>query len=292
MSSSANVRGLGIHPLIAPLTALFAVALSCLLPVSALAQTTLAPGHPIGIHLDPADTALDQPLFLPTTADTQPEPSPSFSQLFRSIGHDFKSFPTQQNFIGLAVGGGLSGLAHTADRDLTLGLSTSPGVVTALEPGKVIGGPLMQVGGAFATYAIGRWTDSPKVANLGGDLFRAQVLTQGIVQGVKFTVGRTRPDGTSRSFPSGHSASAFATGTVLQRHFGWKVGVPAYGLATYVAASRLSENRHFVSDVILGATLGILAGRHVTVPIGGTKFAITPQAIPGGAAISLVKIGR
>jgi membrane-associated phospholipid phosphatase len=59
-----------------------------------------------------------------------------------------------------------------------------------------------------------------------------------------------------------------------------------------VAASRLSENRHYLSDVIFGATLGVLAGRQVTLRFGKTRFALTPQAVPGGAGIALVKIGR
>lgn len=287
-----SIRSLGTPSTVATLTATLAVTVSCLLPAPARAQTISIPTPPIGFPSERGVTDTDRPLFVPSPAETRPERSPSFSQLFRSIGNDFKTFPTAQNFAWLAVGGGLSGLAHGTDHDLTSQLSSSSGVVSALEPGQVIGGPLVQMGGAFATYAIGRWSNSPTVANVGADLVRAQVLTQGIVQGIKFTAGRTRPDGTSRSFPSGHSASAFATGTVLQRHFGWKVGIPAYGLATYVAASRLSQNRHYLSDVIFGAALGILAGRQVTVPIGRTRFALTPQAVRGGAAISLVKIGR
>ena len=58
-----------------------------------------------------------------------------------------------------------------------------------------------------------------------------------MVQALKYTVRRERPDGSNnKSFPSGHAASAFATATVLQRHYGWKVGAPAYALGSYVAA--------------------------------------------------------
>ena len=268
----------GSHTKVALLAAVLAV--YGLAPAPAFAQTVSTPAPWVSFP--------EEPLFVePSPEDRRPDVSPSFSELFRSIGNDFKSFPTQQNILWLVVGGGLSGLSHEADGELTARLFSS-GVASTLEPGKVIGGTLVQAGGAFAAYGIGRWIKSPTLSSVGADLVRAQVLTQGI----KFVARRTRPDGTSRSFPSGHTASTFATSTVLQRHFGWKAGIPAYGLASYVAASRLSENRHYLSDVVFGAMLGVLAGRHVTVNFGRTKFALTPQAVPGGAGIALVKIGR
>ena len=291
MLSSRRIRSVGITSNVAPVIVAFTVAVAALLPLPVFAQATSAQEPVIGVPVEPSAIGLDEPLFVPPLQDSEAAASPSFGQLFRSIGNDFKSFPTQENFAWLTIGAGLSGLTHGADDSVTAQLSSSSGLVSALEPGKTIGGPLMQMGGAFTTYAIGRMTDSHAVANLGADLVRAQVLTQGVVQGIKFTAQRTRPDGTNLSFPSGHTASAFATGTVLQRHFGWKVGVPAYALATYVGASRLSENRHYLSDVMFGAMLGILAGKQVTVPIGGASFSVTPQVVPGGAAISFAHIG-
>ena len=97
---------------------------------------------------------------------------------------------------------------------------------------------------------------------------RSVVMTAVFTQSLKLAVGRRRPDGTRFSFPSGHTSSTFATATVLQRHFGWKVGVPAYAFASYVAGSRLQENRHYASDVMVGAALGIVSGRAVTVGRG------------------------
>ena len=109
---------------------------------------------------------------------------------------------------------------------------------------------------------------------------------------VKTTVGRTRPDGTQYSFPSGHAAATFASATVLQRHLGWKAGVPAYAVASYVAASRIQAKRHFLSDVTFGAALGIVAGRSVTIGRGDHRFALAPAAVPGGGGVSLTWIGR
>ena len=98
----------------------------------------------------------------------------------------------------------------------------------AFGAGQTIGAATTQLAAAFATYSIGRMTGNPKVAVIGADLVRAQFVSQTMTQAIKLGAGRTRPDGTSLSFPSGHSASAFATAAVLQRHLGWKAGIPAY----------------------------------------------------------------
>ena len=91
-----------------------------------------------------------------------------------------------------------------------------------------------------------------------------------------------RPEGAGYSFPSGHAATAFASATVLQRRFGWKAGIPAYAVATYVAASRVDMQRHYLSDVVFGAAIGIVAGRTVTV--GGHEFEVGPMATGSGGA--------
>ena len=86
------------------------------------------------------------------------------------------------------------------------------------------------------------------------------MLTAGLTYGLKAAVRREH---TGYSFPSGHASVTFATATVLQRHFGWK-GALAYSVAAYVAASRLHENRHHLSDVVFGAAVAAVAGRTVT----------------------------
>ena len=127
---------------------------------------------------------------------------------------------------------------------------------------------------------------------MGSDLVRAQIVTQMMTAGIKLSVRRGRPDGTMYSFPSGHASTTFATATVLQRHFGWKAGAPAYALATYVAASRVQVKRHYLSDVTLGAAIGIIGGRSVTVGRGDARFALAPAAVPGGAAVQFNWLGK
>ena len=120
---------------------------------------------------------------------------------------------------------------------------------------------------------------------------RAQVLSQALVQALKYTVRRERPDGSNnKSFPSGHSASAFATATVLHRHYGWKVGVPAYALGGYVALARMAWNRHHATDVVMGAGFGIASARTVTMSMAKSKFSVGVRPEIGGASVNFTKI--
>jgi hypothetical protein len=78
-----------------------------------------------------------------------------------------------------------------------------------------------------------------------------------------FTVRRPRPPGRgdylpfSSSWPSGHASSAFATAESLAYSYGWWVGVPANVVAIAISTARVSENAHWLSDVVAGAALGI-----------------------------------
>ncbi len=221
-------------------------------------------------------------------------PMTSSPPLFKQIGADFeRAFTSKDTLVVLGVGVGASLLARPVDARIPRSgfnseLLEGTGLDHAFEPGKVVGGAIAQVGGAFTTFALGKLTSSPEIEALGKDLVRAQILNQAMTQVLKATVRRTRPDDSNRaSFPSGHASGAFATATVLQRRYGWKVGLPAYGVAGYVAASRLSENKHFLSDVVFGAAVGILAGRTVTFDAGGARFALSPMLTPGGAGVQV-----
>jgi len=70
---------------------------------------------------------------------------------------------------------------------------------------------------------------------------------------------------------------------VLQRHYGWKVGIPATVVAGYVATARVHDNRHYLSDVIFGAAMGIAAERTVTLHAGryGTVSPIVSRGRTG-----------
>jgi membrane-associated phospholipid phosphatase len=216
----------------------------------------------------------------------------SLGSIFGDTIQDFRRLPSQDALRWLGIGAVAASLGRSMDRPVSRGMSTSPLLDNLFDPGEAIGGARLQLGGALVTYAVGRATRSPRVTLVGADLLQAQIMSQVLTAGVKMAVRRTRPDGTGYSFPSGHASVTFASATVLQRDLGWKFGIPAYGVATYVAASRIQEQRHFLSDVAFGAAIGIMAGRTVTLGRGDGRFALAPVATPGGGGVSFTWVGR
>jgi membrane-associated phospholipid phosphatase len=209
-------------------------------------------------------------------------PMPSFASLFRDLGSDIKQLPPLKTATILGVGGAASLFVHSEDRSLSERANASNRFDNAFDSGAVVGDGLFTFGTALITYAAGRATDHPAVARLGSDLFRAQVFSAAITNGLKFTVRRARPDGGRNGFPSGHTSAIFATASVLHRRYGWKAGVPAYLLASYTGVSRLSENKHYPSDVLFGAAVGLAAGHAIHLSSGSREFVVTPIASPDG----------
>lgn len=89
------------------------------------------------------------------------------------------------------------------------------------------------------------------------------LLMVGLTQGLKHGTRIERPDGTdSHSFPSGHTAMAFMTATMLSKEYGhispW-ISVGGYTVATTTGLLRVASNKHWISDVMVGAGIGILS---------------------------------
>jgi hypothetical protein len=206
---------------------------------------------------------------------------------FVALGRDLKHLPSIETALTLGIGGGLALGAHPADKRLTQDAVSTESLEETLDAGDVIGNGWTQIGGAVGTLILGHLNDSPRVQALGSDLLRAQILNAAFTQGIKHAVNRPRPDGSNYSFPSGHASASFASAAVIERHFGWKVGLAAYAVAAYAGTSRLSENKHYASDVIFGSALGLVSGHTVTVGHGPNRFAVMPIAMPGGIAVSV-----
>ena len=97
---------------------------------------------------------------------------------------------------------------------------------------------------------------------LVSDAFSA-LLMGGVVNTLKQTTNVERPDGSNKhSFPSGHTATAFMTATMFTKEYGHKspwVGVGAYSVATATGLMQMANNKHWLSDVLTGAGIGILS---------------------------------
>ena len=89
-------------------------------------------------------------------------------------------------------------------------------------------------------------------------------IMAGIVNPIKYGAKEMRPDGSTRnSFPSGHTATAFVSATILHKEYGltrspW-YSIAGYGVATATGVMRVLNNRHWVSDVLSGAGIGIFS---------------------------------
>lgn len=97
----------------------------------------------------------------------------------------------------------------------------------------------------------------------GGSLLAAG----GATYVLKELVHERRPDGSDRkSFPSGHTSISFAAAATLEKRYGWRAGVPALVVASFVGVARVQADRHYWRDVIAGAAIGGAGGWLLTSP--------------------------
>jgi membrane-associated phospholipid phosphatase len=147
------------------------------------------------------------------------------------------------------------------------------------EPGTLIIGASM--------YGIGRAFGNERMADLGLHGSEAVLIGIGITAAGKFLAGRARPysniedprdwglgrglkEDRYRSFPSGHSTMGFAAASAVSAETArwwpktrWIIGPAMYGGAALIGASRMYNNKHWASDVVMGAAIGTFAGLKV-----------------------------
>jgi len=208
----------------------------------------------------------------------------------RNLGRSFVGVFSRDNIAPLLVGGAVAFTSQRYDdgaASLLQGQCFSCGRTGAT------------MGGAAIVPVVGLLFTAGRLSPEGGtfraatyDAAQALLVNSAWTGLLKYSVQRQRPDGLdSLSLPSGHSSTAFALATVTQRHYGWKAGLPAYALAAGIGLSRIESNRHHLSDVIAGATLGTIVGRTVT-RLNGERtsrrtLALTPATDAHGAGIGL-----
>ena len=149
---------------------------------------------------------------------------------------------------------------------------------------------------ALKTAGVEGRSDWPRM--LTADI-AAVAIMNGIAQTTKYTVRRERPDGRARnSFPSGHTATAFMTAQMLHKEYGetvspW-ISAGGYGLAATTGILRVIANRHWCSDVMGGAAIGVFSTEvayELTDILFGEQGLHKPVVVPDITAMPRYKFG-
>jgi membrane-associated phospholipid phosphatase len=234
---------------------------------------------------------------LPLSQEPNPLPEHTgFKTLVKDTVSDFAAFPRRKStwvFLASGLGGAL--VAHQADDYVAEHIVGSERADTFFKLGRVVGSAGFQTGTALSLWLVGRYvvpknedgSRSNKLSHLGLDLLRAQIVSQAMVHAIKYTVQRDRPTGECCAFPSGHAASAFSSAAVFERHLGERGSWWALTAASYVATSRLVDNRHFLSDVVFGAALGEAVGWTVVGRHGRDRYVLRAVPMKGGGMIAI-----
>ncbi len=191
----------------------------------------------------------------------------TFKKIPRELGGSLKESFWGWGSLGFALGMGLTAGLYPLDDDLQN--SFEPDSLFGSTGNSIIGWTLSPytIGGvSIITWIVAHNTHHPKLAMTARALTEALFLSLGIDAVAKLSFRREGPDGSNFSFPSAHATAAFTAAGVLTTLYGWKAALPSYALAGLVSVSRIDDDEHFLSDVVMGAVLGSVIG------IGTARF--------------------
>jgi membrane-associated phospholipid phosphatase len=216
-------------------------------------------------------------------------------------------FQTENGNILITLGvAGAVGLTYAFDTQIRdrLTARSSRSLDNAADAGSAIGNPLLHLGLAALTYGGAILADSSAWKETGEMMGEAVILADAATVIIKVAGGRGRPDTTRSkddfepfgfkkdydSLPSMHTSSSFALASVLAATTESLVmKTTYYAAATFAGYSRIYKNKHWASDVVLGAALGELCGRVVTsYHAGKNRLALVPRMYENGAGLAMV----
>ncbi len=234
----------------------------------------------------------DDPEPPPDLKQATPASSTSLKQFPQNLGRNFLSLWNRKNIAPLLIGGAATGIVAPFDQEIREHVSLDGGSSTAGKVGGVLGGAAVVVPAVTGLLIAGTKSKNDRFHSFTYSLAQAAVLNEVLVQSLKYAVGRTRPDGSDdRSFPSGHAATSFMIATVTQRYYGTKAGLIGYSAATFIALSRVREDKHWASDLTAGATIGYIVGSSVSRRTGISlrvgKISIVPVFGWGGRTVGI-----
>lgn len=224
-------------------------------------------------------------------------------------GKLFVTAPADPYLAQSAAVAGAFALSYVFDKEIRSDLAANhSGTLKSLTGGgSFVGDPFLHIGVAAALYGVGALSETPGFMRLGEELGEALFLADGTTFILKEAVGRGRPatgdgNGSYRPFqfkndydslPSMHTASSFAVAHVLAFHTtSLPVKILCYAGAGFVAFSRLYQEKHWTSDLVIGAAIGELAGDSVTRFRTLQKGELTVAPLSMGGVPSLALLGK
>jgi membrane-associated phospholipid phosphatase len=246
---------------------------------------------------------------------TQPCIVSSPAHCFAQVGKDQKGILTspfrvqKKDLLWITPLAAATGAAFAFDHTAMEHISTDPSQVSAFQTASNITGIYLPIAAAGTALLGGTLRHDEHLRETGTLAMTAMIDTQLLTTFMKFGVQRARPGATgptpnagafwvngkissgSDSFPSGHTANAFAMAHVIADEYpGWKVKLAVYGLAAATGFERVAGREHFPSDALVGGAVGYLVGGYVFnhhSTRAKTHVAFAPYIGHGGAGISL-----
>lgn len=217
--------------------------------------------------------------------------SPPIGSFGKELLGNFKGMFSKENLFPVLVGSAATGLSFAADDGIRDHFNETRRFRELGEFGNIVGHSAVQ--GAFAAtmLVLSYETNNDRFRRMGFSLGQGFLINAAWTAGLKAAISRDRPNEESGySMPSGHTSGTMVTATVIS-HYYPKATIPAYSVAAIVGFSRVEKNRHYLSDVVAGATLGFIVGRTVvrgTDSFGKGKVSWMPVVLPDpGVAVAL-----
>ena len=221
----------------------------------------------------------------------------SFRNFHKDLGNNFLGLFSRENAVPFFMGLGGTGASLTLDDELHNYFRNvdDQGIERRRFPavgdvGEVLANHWFLLAGTGSLILVGQTTSDDRLRAVSYTWTQGFVLNNLVTEGLKRSVRRERPNGENRrSFSSGHASNAFTFATIFNHYYGAQVGIPTYSVAAFVALSRMEKNVHYLSDVVMGATIGYIVGR--TVVRGSDKerqLTWRPTISPDGEGVGLV----
>jgi membrane-associated phospholipid phosphatase len=186
-------------------------------------------------------------------------------EFLKDLGGNFTGLVARENILPFAGWTAAYAVATVPEQDLEKHFA--PGGVWGSwsTPGKYLGNAAILGPASLGLFLTSRHSEDRRFRAFSYSLLHGMITSVSIGFSAKAAFHRLRPNGENHlSFPSGHAMDSFLYATVAADHYGWKAALPAYTIATYIAASRLPERKHHLTDVVGGAAMGYLIGKTVS----------------------------